>query len=207
MEDNIEPVSRSSNLINASDCFIMIIDVQLKFMLGLTKEERLIFLKKYNHLIKLSHVLKLPLIITAEDIQKNGSIHESLQSTLPPNVQIYDKFIYSCWGQEDIQMRIKNTQRLVAVLCGFETDVCIAQTAIDLHINGFKVFILTDMTFSRDKKEHKSGLNRMEHESGLNRMEHNGIILSLLKTWQEEITAGVKTEIHHLLKKNDLHNI
>ena len=161
MEDNIEPVSRSSNLINASDCFIMIIDVQLKFMLGLTKEERLIFLKKYNHLIKLSHVLKLPLIITAEDIQKNGSIHESLQSTLPPNVQIYDKFIYSCWGQEDIQMRIKNTQRLVAVLCGFETDVCIAQTAIDLHINGFKDFILTYMTFSRDKKEHKSGLNRM----------------------------------------------
>ncbi len=199
MEDTIEPISRSSDLIDADNCFIMIIDVQLKFMLGLTKEERLIFLKKYNHLIKLSHVLKLPLIIIAEDIQKNGSIPESLQSTLPPNVQIYDKFIYSCWGQKDIQMGIRNTQRLVAVLCGFETDVCIAQTAIDLQANGFKVVILTDMTFSRTKDEHEIGLKRME--------KHDEIILSLLKTWQEEITAGVKTGILHMLKKNDLHNI
>ena len=199
MEDTIEPISRSSDLVDADNCFIMIIDVQLKFMLGLTKEERLIFLKKYNHLIKLSHVLKLPLIIIAEDIQKNGSIPESLQSTLPPNVQIYDKFIYSCWGQKDIQMGIRNTQRLVAVLCGFETDVCIAQTAIDLQANGFKVVILTDMTFSRTKDEHEIGLKRME--------KHDEIILSLLKTWQEEITAGVKTGILHMLKKNDLHNI
>lgn len=201
MEDNIEPVSRSSNLINASDCFIIIIDVQSKFMLGLTNEERLIFLKKYNHIIRLSHVLKIPLIITAEDIQKNDSIPESIQSTLPPNVQIYDKFIYSCWGQKDIQkgiIQMKNTKRLVAVLCGFETDVCIAQTAIDLQANGYKVVILTDMTFSR---------NEIEHEIGLKRMEHHGIILSLLKTWQEEITAGVKTGILYMLKENDLHNI
>ncbi len=201
MEDNIEPVSRSSNLINASDCFIIIIDVQSKFMLGLTNEERLIFLKKYNHIIRLSHVLKIPLIITAEDIQKNDSIPVSIQSTLPPNVQIYDKFIYSCWGQKDIQkgiIQMKNTQRLVAVLCGFETDVCIAQTAIDLQANGYKVVILTDMTFSR---------NEIEHEIGLKRMEHHGIILSLLKTWQEEITAGVKTGILYMLKENGLHNI
>lgn len=198
MEDNIEPVSRSSNLINVSDCFIIIIDVQSKFMLGLTNEDRLIFLKKYNHLIRLSHVLKIPLIITAEDIEKNDSIPESLRSTLPPNVQIYNKFVYSCWGQKDIQMGIRNTQRLVAVICGFETDVCIAQTAIDLQANGFKVVILSDMTFSR---------NEIEHEIGLKRMEHYGIILSLLKTWQEEITAGVKTRILYMLKENDLHNI
>ncbi|UCG90425.1 MAG: hypothetical protein JSU57_01460, partial [Candidatus Heimdallarchaeota archaeon] len=60
------------------------------------------------------------------------------------------------------------------------------------------VFILTDMTFSR---------NEIEHEIGLKRMEHHGIILSLLKTWQEEITAGVKTRILYMLKENDLHNI
>lgn len=198
MEDTIEPISRSSDLIDADNCFIMIIDVQSIFMQGLTKEEQLIFLRKYTHLIRLSHVLKIPLIITAEKIEKNGSIPDTLQNILSSNVKIYDKFIYSCWGQKDIQLAIRNTQRQIAVLCGFETDVCISQTAIDLQTNGFQVVILTDMTFSR---------NNIENEIGLKRMEHYGIILSLLKTWQEEITAGVRTKIHQVLVENGLGNI
>ncbi len=198
MQDIYEPITRSSDLIEAKKCFIMIIDVQSVFMQGLTNEEQLIFLQKFTHLIRLSCVLNIPLLITAEDIEKNGSLPNTLQKALPSNVKIFNKFIYSCWGQKDIQMAIRNTKRHIAILCGFETDVCIAQTAIDLQTNGFKVFILTDMTFSR---------NSIEHEIGLKRMEHHGIILSLLKTCQEEITAGVRTPIQQVLKENDLQNI
>lgn len=198
MEEFFEPVSRSSDLIEANNCFIMIIDVQSIFMRGLTNQEQLIFLQKFTHLIKLSRALKIPLIITAEDIEKNGSLPEILQNTLNSNFKIFDKFIYSCWGQKDIQMAIRNAKRQIAVLCGFETDVCIAQTAIDLQANGFQVVVLTDITFSR---------NNIEHEIGLKRLEHHGIILSLLKTWQEEITAGVRTNILQVLKENDLQDI
>ncbi|MFW9903362.1 MAG: isochorismatase family protein [Candidatus Thorarchaeota archaeon] len=198
MRKTIEPISRSSDLINSSNCFVMIIDVQTIFMQGLTNQEQSVFLQKFSHLIKLCQVLEIPLIITAEDIEKNGSIPNSLQNSIPENVKVFDKFIYSCWGQKDIQKAIKNTNRQIAVLCGFETDVCVAQTAIDLQTNGFQVFILTDMTFSR---------NIIEHEIGLKRMDHHGIIFSLLKTWQEEISAGVKTHISQLLEENQLHSI
>ncbi len=196
--DMIEPLSRSSNLINADDCFIIIIDVQEAFIQGLTREEQTVFMRKYRHLIKLASVLKIPLIVTAEDIQKNGSIPDALLQSLAPNVQVYDKFIYSCWGQKDIQNTIKNTRKTVAVLCGFETDVCVGQTAIDLLENGYQVCVLVDMTFSR---------NHFEHEIGLKRMEYHGVILSILKSWQEEITSGVRTSIHQILKENDLHTI
>jgi nicotinamidase-related amidase len=198
MEKTIEPVSRSSDLIDSSNCFVMIIDVQTIFMQGLTSQEQSVFLQKFSHVIKLSQILKIPLIITAEDIEKNGSVPSSLQNSIPENVKVFDKFIYSCWGQKDIQKAIRNTNRQMAILCGFETDVCVAQTAIDLQANGFQVFILTDMTFSR---------NVIEHDIGLKRMEHHGIIFSLLKTWQEEITAGVKTHISQVLKENELHKI
>lgn len=198
MEDNFEPVSRSSELIDSKNCFVMIIDVQTIFMKGLTNQEQSVFLLKFSHVMKLCQVLKIPLIITAEDIEKNGSVPNSLQTSIPENVKLFDKFIYSCWGQKDIQEAIRNTNRQIAVLCGFETDVCIAQTAIDLQANGFQVVLLTDMTFSR---------NMIEHEIGLKRMKHHGVILSLLKTWQEEITAGVKTHISQLIKENELHKI
>ena len=198
MEKNIEPVSRSSDLIDSTNCFVMIIDVQTTFMQGLTNQEQLVFLQKYSHLIKLCQVLKIPLIITAEDIQKNGSIPNSILNSIPKNVEVIDKFIYSCWGQKDIQRAIKNTNREIAVLCGFETDVCIVQTAIDLQANGLQCVILTDITFSR---------NIIEHETGLKRMEHHGIIFSLLKSWQEEISAGVRTGISQLLEKYSLNNV
>lgn len=193
----VEPHSRSSNLINAKDCFIIVIDVQPAFMRGLSKEEQSIFVQKYQHLIRLSHVLKIPLIITAEDIQKNGSIPMPLQKLLVEEVQVLDKFIYICWGQKNIQEMIKNTRKTVAVVCGFETDVCVLQTSIDL-IDEYRVVILTDITFSRNNKE---------HEIGLKRIERAGAISSSLKSWQEEITAGVRTRIHQILVETGLADI
>lgn len=194
----LEPMSRSSNLINANDCFLLIIDVQVFFMRGLTKEEQRVFIRKYQHLIKLSQVLNIPLIITTENIKKNGALPDILLNSIPPSAQIYDKWIYSCWGQKNIREAIKNTHKRVAVICGFETDVCVTQTAIDLLENGYRVVALTDIIYSR---------NNIEHEIGLKRMERHGVILAVLKSWQEEITAGVRTSIHQILKESRLMDI
>lgn len=194
----IEPTFRSKNLINAKECFILIIDVQSFFMKDMTQNQRDNFVKKTNHLVKLASLLKLPIIITAENIKKNGTIPDEIAHSLPKTVQIFDKFIYSCWGQENIRIAINETKRKTAVVCGLETDICVGQTAIDLLDNGFRVVVLTDITYSR---------NEIENEIGLKRMTFHGAILSLLKTWQEEITAGIQTEINMMIKKEGLNNI
>ncbi|MFW9994050.1 MAG: isochorismatase family protein [Candidatus Odinarchaeota archaeon] len=196
--DVLEPIARSVNLISSKECFVLIVDVQLPFMKGLSPDELKNFIQKYRHLIKLCQLLEIPVIVTAEDIQKNGSIPEELLKQLGGEVQVFDKFIYSCWGQENIQEAIRTTQRNVAVLCGFETDVCVGQTAVDLLGHGYRAVILTDMTYSRNETEHKIGLKRMEY---------HGAMLSLLKSWQEEITAGIKTSINVKIKKHGLDNI
>ncbi len=197
--DLIEPITRSSNLINLDDCFILIIDVQKPFLTkGLSERKRQTFISKIKHLLKLATFLKIPIVITAEDIQNNGSIPEEISKMLPANQLVHDKFIYSCWGQQDVQNSIKNVGKSVAVICGFETDVCVSQTSLDLLSNNFKVVILSDITYSR---------NQHEHEIGLKRLENSGAIISLLKTWQEEITAGIKTETNVKLRKNNLANI
>jgi hypothetical protein len=38
-------------------------------------------------------------------------------------------------------------------------------------------------------------------------MEFHGAMFGLLKSWQEEITAGVRTNINRIIKDNDLGNI
>ena len=195
----LEPVSRSSKFVNADDCFVAIIDVQEFFFskeLSETEIDR--FLLKIIHLIKLAKILEIPILITAEDIEKNGSIPKKIADILPSDVHVHDKFIYSCWGQKEIQDTIKNFNRKVAVICGLETDVCIYQTTVDLLSNDYEVVILSDLTFSR---------NNLENQIGLKRMETFGASISLLKTWQEEITAGIRTKINSILKEHNLHHI
>ncbi|MHA1994555.1 MAG: isochorismatase family protein [Candidatus Hodarchaeales archaeon] len=197
--DLLEPIARSSNLIKLNDCFIILIDVQEVFLKkGLTNSEIQTFILKLKHLIRVAQVLEIPIIITVEDIKNNGSIPVELSTMLPADFSIYDKFIYSCWGQEDIQNAIRNIGKTIAVMCGLETDICVCQTSIDLLSNKFKVVILSDITFSRNKNE---------HEIGIKRMENSGAIISTLKTWQEEITEGIKTEINLKLRKQNLSDI
>jgi len=194
----IEPISRSPELINKEDCLILIIDVQEQFIKGLSQEVTQKLIHKIKHLIKVAQVLDIPIIVTAEDIQKNNTIHEELLEVLEKKVKIFDKFIYSCWGQRNIQEEIKKYQKKFIVLCGLETDVCVMQTAIDLIANGYGVVLLSDLTFSR---------NTTEHEIGLKRIESQGAIISLLKTWQEEITAGIRTKINKVIKMHHLDDV
>ncbi|WP_455140327.1 isochorismatase family protein [Candidatus Hodarchaeum mangrovi] len=194
----IEPISRSTGLINKEDCLILIIDVQERFLNGLIGETKEIFIQKIKHLIRVAKVLDIPIVVTAEDIQKNDTVHEELMVELDKKIKIFDKFIYSCWGQPDIQEEIKEYQKKVVILCGLETDVCIMQTAVDLSTNGYHVVLLSDITFSR---------NIIEHDIGLKRIESQGAIISLLKTWQEEITAGIRTKTNKIIKMHQLDDV
>jgi nicotinamidase-related amidase len=48
------------------------------------------------------------------------------------------------------------------VLCGFETHVCITQTALDLLARGLAVFIAVDAVASRHTLDHEVALRRLE---------------------------------------------
>jgi nicotinamidase-related amidase len=194
----VEPISQSSELANHENCFLLIIDVQEFFMKGWEDEEKKKLIIKLIHLIKLATILNIPLIVTAEDIEKNGTIPKELQQVLPKTTEIFDKFIYSCWGQKNIQEQIQKTNKKVAVICGLETDVCVSQTSIELVENGYKVFLLSDITNSRNLEEHRIGLSRIAHQ---------GVIITSLKSWQEEITKGIKTKVNEIIKQHKLDDI
>ena len=48
------------------------------------------------------------------------------------------------------------------VLCGLETHVCVAQTAIDLLAGGYAVFAVVDAIASRHRLDHDVALRRLE---------------------------------------------
>jgi hypothetical protein len=48
------------------------------------------------------------------------------------------------------------------MLCGLETHVCVAQTALDLLARGYAVFVAVDAVASRHPIDHETALRRLE---------------------------------------------
>ena len=68
---------------------------------------------------------------------------------------------------------LRETQRRTAVLVGFETDVCVAQSAVGVLEAGFRVLVVEDATFSPGPM-HGRGLARavrdgaeLDHAKGI----------------------------------------
>ena len=76
---------------------------------------------------------------------------------------------------------IRATGRSTAVLVGFETDVCVAQSAIGLLDLGFRAVVPEDAVYTNSAIEHERGLARMTG-AGVERNHCKGLTFEWLHT-------------------------
>ena len=72
-----------------------------------------------------------------------------------------EKLSFSAWRADDFARRLLDVRCTQVVITGMETHVCVAQTARDLMIEGFDVFVVADACLSRRKLDWRTGLQRM----------------------------------------------
>ena len=75
-------------------------------------------------------------------------------------MQTLTKPTFGLAGTPEILQAVQATNRPTAVLVGFETDVCVAQSAIGLKDRGMRVVVVEDAVFSPGEM-HARGLARM----------------------------------------------
>ena len=117
-------------------------------------------------MIKVANWLGIPLIVTAEDISRTGSISEEVAAIIPPVTKIYNKMTFGLAAQPDILEAVQQTGRKTAVLIGYETDVCIAHSALGLMDLGYRVAVVADATGSPGSA-HLIGLERIRRAGGI----------------------------------------
>jgi len=155
-----------SSLLDVSDSLLIVIDIQPSFVQKEAGEGDSALHQRMCWVIKVANWLKVPLVVTAEDIPGNGSVSDEVAEALPPDTKIYNKMTFGLTAQADILKAVQKTGRKTAVLIGYETDVCITHSALGLIDLGYKVAVVADATGSPGDAHH-IGLERIRGAGGI----------------------------------------
>ena len=145
-------------LLDASDCVLLVIDAQPGFH-GEEDAAAEQALARARWLATLATRLDIPVVVTEEDAAKNGPTDAALLRALAPGTPVLDKPTFGVSGSPEIMAAIRATQRGTVVVVGFETDVCVAQSAVGLIDAGLRAIVVEDATFSPGAM-HARGLAR-----------------------------------------------
>jgi nicotinamidase-related amidase len=153
-------------LVDCDDSLLVVVDAQEGFYGdGLPPAERepaRQALDRLTWLAKAARQLGIPAVLTEEDPQRNGPTHAAIAETYGDSPALV-KPTFGLTGTPEILERVEAAGRGTAVLGGFETDVCVAQSAIGLKQLGMRVVVVEDAVFSPGEM-HGRGLARMVAE-------------------------------------------
>jgi nicotinamidase-related amidase len=136
------------------DCLLVVIDAQPGFY-G-EDAAALEALARAAWLTQLAGALQVPAVATEEEPERNGATGLALA----PGTPVLTKPTFGLAGTPEILQAVRDTGRGTAVLVGFETDVCVYQSAVGLLDAGFEVIAAEDAIFSPGEM-HARGLARM----------------------------------------------
>jgi len=161
------------------DCLLVCVDAQPGFYPEelADRGDALEALARAAWLVKLAGALDVPVVATEERPERNGATGIDLA----PGTPVLTKPTFGLAGTPEILQAVRDTGRTTAVLVGFETDVCVYQSAVGLLDEGFRVLAAEDATFSPGEMQAR----------GLARLREAGVSLTHCKTLAYEWVRSV----------------
>jgi nicotinamidase-related amidase len=141
-------------------CALVVIDIQEKLLPPIFEKERL--LRNSQLLIRLASILKIPTLLTTQYSKGLGDTVPEVAS-LVPETKAIEKLTFSCFGSDVFCSSLKRLpgNRNTVLLCGMESHICVAQSALAALRKGYLVHVAADAISSRTELNWKIGLERM----------------------------------------------
>jgi nicotinamidase-related amidase len=151
----------SARLLDAADSVLCVIDVQPHFVGKLDETDGgAPFLQRAVWVAALANALGIPIVVTEEEPDVNGSTLAEIVERLPQATPRYSKPTFGLADVPEILAAVEVTGRRSAVLVGMETDVCVAHSALGLLDRGYRVVVVRDAVLSPGSA-HEDGIERM----------------------------------------------
>jgi len=156
--DEVAPLPRSPELMNAADTGLLVVDVQEKLLSAVPERARIAW--NCRRLLDAAQALGVPVAATEQYPEKLGATVPELRERLAAAPT--SKLSFSGAACGPLLHDWKNDCFYRVLVCGVETHVCIAQTALDLVAAGWMVYVAVDAVGSRFAVDHETALRRLE---------------------------------------------
>ena len=157
-----------------------VIDTQDGFLRKLPDEEAAELVDRIRWLCRLAGWLHAPVVVTEEEPEKNGGTPSAITDALAPGTARHSKPTFDLSACPAILEDLSRHDRETVVLCGLETDVCVAQSAFGLLDLGKRVVVVEDAVASPGTA-HSQGLARMAR-AGVELVGLKGLAYEWLRT-------------------------
>lgn len=151
---------RSEHLLNATQCGVLIIDLQEKFFPVIPDMKKVV--DRSQILLKAASAMQIPVWVTEQYPKGLGHTADSLMQIMPPSASIHAKSTFSALGEGEMWNQIRDSKVRQLVVAGVESHVCVLQTVFDLlaMFDGW-VFVVADAVASRKEHDKHVALERM----------------------------------------------
>jgi nicotinamidase-related amidase len=170
-------INAEEKVLDINNCFVVVIDVQGNLARVVAESESAN--ENIGKLVQGSLELGLPIFLTAQAPEKIGHTTDAIRALVPGHHE-YPRTSFSIWEDETLRVDLLQTGRKQALLCGFESHICLFQSANDLHEAGFEVWMVTDATSSRAVVNKEIALGELRAE-GVHISSVEMILFSLLR--------------------------
>jgi nicotinamidase-related amidase len=148
-------------MLDASQCVLLVIDVQDKLFRVMHQRERLA--DDLGKLIRGIRVFGIPAIVTEQYPEGLGRTIPEI-SELLADVTPLSKLHFSCYREPSFTAALDALGRRQVIVCGIESHICVYQTTVDLIAAGYEVHVVADGVSSRTPENCAIGLDLVRRQ-------------------------------------------
>lgn len=149
-------------MLKTMDSLVLIIDIQEKLMNALNHGIKEQMLAKAPKLVQAAKILGVNILVTEQYPKGLGSTIEEIKRELPANVIPTEKTSFNALMEAGYTEKIRSLGKKQVIICGIESHICVYQTAAKLLEEGYEVFVLKDLSASRNKVEFECAMDLLE---------------------------------------------
>jgi nicotinamidase-related amidase len=155
------------SLVDCDRAVLVVVDIQEKLAAVMPRRETTVAVAV--RLVRAAGVLGVPVLLTrqypdglGDTVPEVGEAYSGLPQDLKAG--IVDKTAFCCDRETAFVSTLDATGREQVVLCGMETHICIAQTALALVAGGRRIQVVADAVCSRRDEDRDIALARLRAE-------------------------------------------
>jgi len=177
--------STKSLLCDANSSALLIIDIQTHLTAVMPLKVLARLKNNTSLLIKAADTLNIPILATEQYPKGLGPLEPEIVEILPKETVRFEKTCFSCVGADNFLEKLKSSGKKQIILLGLEAHVCVLQTAIDLLVNDYQVFVVIDGICSRHRENYEASLMRMR-QSGIITCNAESVLFEWLRDSKNE---------------------